>query len=125
LGHHRQPDDPAQLTRILTDHWACTVIVAVVPSCAVECRSVHVIRVLIFSDAQTFWIHVLIAGPGNSEIRILLQKTSDTKTSKKRMHLNVEADDIETEISRLETLGATRWDHQEERGFEFWVLRDP
>jgi len=27
--------------------------------------------------------------------------------------------------SHLEALGATRWDHQTERGFDFWVLRDP
>ena len=61
----------------------------------------------------------------DSEIRILLQKTSDEKTSKERMHLDLEADDIEAEVRRLEALGATRWDHQAERGFEFWVLRDP
>jgi hypothetical protein len=41
------------------------------------------------------------------------------------MHLHLEADDVEAEVSRLEALGATRWDHQDERGFEFWVLRDP
>jgi len=23
------------------------------------------------------------------------------------------------------TLGATRYDHQQERGYDFWVLRDP
>ncbi len=61
----------------------------------------------------------------DSEIRILLQKTSDEKISKERMHLDLEADDIEAEVSRLEALGATRWDRQAERGFEFWVLRDP
>jgi predicted enzyme related to lactoylglutathione lyase len=61
----------------------------------------------------------------DSAIRILLQKTSDEKVSKERMHLDLEADDIEAEVSRLETLGATRRDHQAERGFEFWVLRDP
>jgi predicted enzyme related to lactoylglutathione lyase len=61
----------------------------------------------------------------DSEIRILLQKTSDTKASKERMHLDLETDDIEAEVQRLEALGATRWDHQKERGFEFWVLRDP
>ena len=61
----------------------------------------------------------------DSEIRILLQKTSDKKISKERMHLDLEADDIEAEVSRLEAFGATRWDHQSERGFEFWVLRDP
>jgi hypothetical protein len=25
----------------------------------------------------------------------------------------------------LEALGARRWDHQQERGFDFWVMRDP
>ena len=25
----------------------------------------------------------------------------------------------------MEGLGATRWDHQQERGHDFWVLRDP
>lgn len=61
----------------------------------------------------------------DSEIRILLQATSDTKTHKERMHLDIEADDVEAEVARLEALGATRWDHQQERGFDFWVLRDP
>ena len=61
----------------------------------------------------------------DSDIRILLQKTRDKKTSKERMHLDLETDDVEAEIKRLEALGATRWDHQQERGFDFWVLRDP
>jgi predicted enzyme related to lactoylglutathione lyase len=61
----------------------------------------------------------------DSDIRILLQKTGDEKTSKERMHLDLEADDVEAEVQRLEALGATRWDHQKERGFDFWVMRDP
>lgn len=61
----------------------------------------------------------------DSDIRILLQKTSDQKTSKERMHLDLETDDVEAEVRRLEALGATRWDHQTERGYDFWVLRDP
>lgn len=61
----------------------------------------------------------------DSEVRILLQKTNDEKTAKERMHLDLETDDVEAEVSRLEALGATRWDHQVERGFDFWVLRDP
>lgn len=59
------------------------------------------------------------------EIRILLQKTKDEKVSKERMHLDLETDDVEAEVKRLEALGATRWDHQQERGFDFWVMRDP
>jgi predicted enzyme related to lactoylglutathione lyase len=61
----------------------------------------------------------------DSEIFILLQKTADPKTSKERMHLDLETDNVEAEVERLEKLGATRWDHQQERGYDFWVLRDP
>jgi predicted enzyme related to lactoylglutathione lyase len=61
----------------------------------------------------------------DSQIRILLQKTSDEKTGKERMHLDLETDNVEAEVTRLEALGATRWNHRAERGFDFWVLRDP
>lgn len=61
----------------------------------------------------------------DSNIRILLQRTDDPKTSKERMHLDLETNDVEAEVQRVEGLGATRWDHQQERGHEFWVLRDP
>jgi len=61
----------------------------------------------------------------DSDIRILLQRTTDPKAGKERMHLDLEADDVEAEVRRLEALGATRWDHQQERGYDFWVLRDP
>ena len=36
-----------------------------------------------------------------------------------------ETHDVEAEVKRLEILGAIRWDHQQERGFDFWVMRDP
>lgn len=61
----------------------------------------------------------------DAEIRILLQLTYDKKMSKERMHLDLESDDVEAEVRRLEALGATRYDHQKERGYDFWVLRDP
>ena len=61
----------------------------------------------------------------DSEIRILLQRTGDRKISKERMHIDLETDNVEAEVERLEALGAVRWDHQQERGFDFWVLRDP
>ena len=61
----------------------------------------------------------------DSEIRILLQKTGDRKISKERMHIDLETDNVEAEVERLEKLGAVRWDHQQERGFDFWVLQDP
>jgi Glyoxalase-like domain len=61
----------------------------------------------------------------DAELRVLLQRTHDEKVSKERMHLDLETDDVEAEVRRLEALGATRWDHQQEPGVDFWVLRDP
>lgn len=61
----------------------------------------------------------------DSDIRVLLQRTADAKVSKERVHLDLETDDLEAEVRRMEALGATRWDLQQERGFTYWVLRDP
>jgi predicted enzyme related to lactoylglutathione lyase len=61
----------------------------------------------------------------DSEIRILLQLTHDEKTSKERMHLDIETDDVPAEVARLRALGAVTHDHQQERGYDFWVMRDP
>lgn len=61
----------------------------------------------------------------DTDVRMLLQFTNDPKANKERMHLDLETDDVEAEVLRLETLGATRWDHQRERGYDFWVMRDP
>lgn len=61
----------------------------------------------------------------DAPIRILLQRTDDPKVTKERMHLDLETDDVEAEVQRLEALGVIRWDHQQERGYDFWVLRDP
>ena len=52
---------------------------------------------------------------------MLLQRTDDEKVAKERMHLDLETDDVEAEVQRLEALGATRWDHQVEHGYDFWV----
>ena len=61
----------------------------------------------------------------DSQIRLLLQCTHDAKQSKERVHIDLETDDVEAEVRRLEELGAVRWDHQRERGYDFWVMRDP
>jgi predicted enzyme related to lactoylglutathione lyase len=61
----------------------------------------------------------------DSDIRVLLQLTADAKVSKERVHLDIETDDLDAEVQRMEALGATRWDLQQERGFTYWVLRDP
>jgi hypothetical protein len=40
----------------------------------------------------------------DAEIRVLLERTDDEKVSKERMHLDLETDDVETEVRRLEAL---------------------
>ncbi|MGH3446000.1 MAG: VOC family protein [Nocardioidaceae bacterium] len=32
---------------------------------------------------------------------------------------------MDTEVARLKALGANRWGRQQERSYDFWVLRDP
>jgi hypothetical protein len=61
----------------------------------------------------------------DTDVRVLLQCTGDPKRGKERMHLDIETDDVEAEVRRLEALGAIRWDHQQERGYDYWVMRDP
>jgi predicted enzyme related to lactoylglutathione lyase len=61
----------------------------------------------------------------DADVRILLQLTDDPKAGKERMHPDLETDDVEAEVRRLEALGATRWSHQQERGYDFWVMPDP
>jgi hypothetical protein len=100
-----------------------------------------VIDVADLDQGVTFWSAVLGAeeepiNPESSKIyrrlrlpdaaiRVLLQLTDDPKAGKERMHPDLETDDVEAEVRRLETLGASRWSHQQERGYDFWVMRDP
>ena len=41
----------------------------------------------------------------DSNVRIPLQHTNDPKAGKERMHLDLETDDVEAEVRRLEALG--------------------
>ena len=70
----------------------------------------------------------MAAGPCGSLAKIELisrNGPNPTTTSAVRGGASLETDDVEAEVQRLEALGATRWDHQQERGHDFWVLRDP
>lgn len=59
------------------------------------------------------------------DIRILLQQTGDAKTHKDRMHFDAKRTTSTPKCVRLEGLGATRYEHEQERGYDFWVMRDP
>ena len=59
--------------------------------------------------------------------KLLLQKVSEPKTIKNRMHLDIEAPDIEAEATRLQALGARRVqrDHIHEHGSTWILMADP
>ena len=57
------------------------------------------------------------SGDGNEDLMILLQKVSHPS----RVHLDIETDNIEAEVARLEALGARRL----EKINTWWVMEAP
>ena len=58
-----------------------------------------------------------VLGDGNEDLILLLQKVSHPS----RVHLDIETDDIEAEVARLEALGAKRI----EKIKTWWVMEAP
>ena len=58
-----------------------------------------------------------VLGDGKEDLMILLQKVSHAS----RVHLDIETDDIEAEVARLEALGAKRL----EKIKTWWVMEAP
>lgn len=52
-------------------------------------------------------------------------KVPEGKVAKNRVHVDLEADDLEAEVTRLTALGATRISEHEEWGATWTVLTDP
>jgi hypothetical protein len=59
--------------------------------------------------------------PTPGGLRILLQEVPERKTAKSRLHIDIETDDVEAEVRRLEALGA----HREAQVEKWWVMEDP
>jgi predicted enzyme related to lactoylglutathione lyase len=76
-----------------------------------------------YVDAE---LAVLVPKEGSAS-PLLLQRVPESKAVKNRMHLDVIVDDIETEVQRLEELGARRIDHgvQSFGGTRWVTLADP
>ena len=54
-------------------------------------------------------------------LQLLLQRVPEPKTAKTRVHLDVETDDVDAEVARLEDLGA----HKQAEIEDWWVMEDP
>ena len=64
--------------------------------------------------------NVLVIGP-TPKPRLFFQTVPEAKVAKNRVHLDLEADDVEAEVARLVSLGATEL----ARHGDFIVLADP
>jgi predicted enzyme related to lactoylglutathione lyase len=71
--------------------------------------------------------YVLLASPSGALPNLLLQRVDESKTSKNRMHLDIETPDVYTEVARLEALGARRVEQEArtELGHRWVVMADP
>ena len=71
--------------------------------------------------------YVMLLPNGRPGPKLLLQQVPEAKTTKNRMHLDIDAADIEGEAARLEALGARRVadDQQHEHGTSWILMADP
>ncbi len=71
--------------------------------------------------------YVMLLPDGRPGPKLLLQRVPEPKTAKNRMHLDIDAIDIEAEASRLEVLGAhrVRGDTMHEHGTTWILMADP
>ena len=68
--------------------------------------------------------HVLL-DPTDTLPKMLLQRVSESKTAKNRLHMDFHVADVEAHAVRVEALGATRVGRTEEFGIHWVTLRDP
>jgi predicted enzyme related to lactoylglutathione lyase len=71
--------------------------------------------------------YVVLLPDGRPGPKLLLQRVPEPKTVKNRMHLDIDADDIEAEATRLEALGARRVakEQRHEFGTNWILMADP
>jgi predicted enzyme related to lactoylglutathione lyase len=71
--------------------------------------------------------YVMLLDAEGNRPKLLLQAVPEAKSSKNRMHLDIETPDVDQEASRLESLGATRLEAstRTEHGTHWVVMADP
>jgi predicted enzyme related to lactoylglutathione lyase len=71
--------------------------------------------------------YVLLRAPSATKPKLLLQRVSEPKVAKNRMHLDIDTPDIHSEAARLEALGARRIEPEprSEFGTSWIVMADP
>ena len=71
--------------------------------------------------------YVLLVDESGKQPKLLLQRVDEPKSSKNRMHFDIETPEVDAEVARLEALGAHRLvdEAMEEHGSRWIVMADP
>jgi predicted enzyme related to lactoylglutathione lyase len=70
--------------------------------------------------------YVLLVDEAGQQPRLLLQRVTEPRAGKNRMHVDIETPYVDDEAARLEALGARRAeDAQVEHGSRWIVMHDP
>lgn len=80
-----------------------------------------------YLNLGTFGSYVALFPDGRPGPKLLLQKVDEPKSSKNRMHVDIEVPDISAEADRLVALGATRVSQSpmSEHGSTWILMVDP
>jgi predicted enzyme related to lactoylglutathione lyase len=71
--------------------------------------------------------YVMLLDQSGQQPKLLLQRVPEAKTSKNRMHLDIETPAVDDEVTRLEDLGARRLESETraEHGTRWVIMADP
>ncbi|MGH3184034.1 MAG: VOC family protein, partial [Streptosporangiaceae bacterium] len=71
--------------------------------------------------------YVLLVSASGTLPKLLLQRVSEPKSAKNRMHLDIETPNVEVEVLRLEAVGARRLEEEarDEHGSHWVIMADP
>jgi Glyoxalase-like domain len=69
--------------------------------------------------------HAWAYDPRRTKPYLLFNKVPEPKVVKNRMHLDLDTDDVEAEVARLEALGARKLQFIDEGDRPWWIMADP
>jgi len=69
--------------------------------------------------------HAWAYNPDRTKPYLLFNKVPESKIVKNRVHIDLDTDDVEAEIARLETLGARKLQFINEGERPWWIMADP
>jgi len=99
-------------------------------SLVIDCRDPETLalfwtQALGYTNVGLYGSYAVLVDPDNASPRLLLQRVSEPKPGKNRVHFDVHVADVHAEAARLESLGAVRGETLNEFGTDWVVMADP